>query len=74
MAKVRTPGDPWHTVLYKDPYKHWWAPALFVFPALLVARQVITDEGLFASAFFAAAVAGAMLLGFRWKRRSPRRG
>lgn len=73
MAKMREPGDPWYTVLYKEPRRFWWAQALVIFAAVLATRVLITDESLAVSLLYAAIISGVWLAltGFsRWRRKT----
>jgi hypothetical protein len=72
VPSERVVGDPWWTVLYRDPARFWWAPALVTFAGLLALRRVIGDEPwsvdlLLAGSFGAL---GLLLSGYRyWSRR-----
>ena len=54
--RPRRPGDPWYTVLYRDPHTLWWAPGLFGAVALLLTNLFVFERSL-----FHAMIVGALL-------------
>ena len=69
---VRSPDDPWYTVLYRDPHTLRWAPGLFVAAVSLMANLLLFDR----SALHALVVAflmGAVITGSAYVRRRRNR-
>lgn len=44
VAKRRSVEDPWYTAIYRDPYRLWWAPALFLFPVEFVVLDYLLGD------------------------------
>ena len=73
MPKPRKPGDPWHTVFYRDPHALWWAPAVVVAITLLVVNLLLFDRSLVHAVTVAALFGGTGGLATYYRLRSRTR-
>jgi hypothetical protein len=57
----RQPGDPWYTVLWKQPIKYWWGPAPLAAAAWFLVWMVFDHAHVKTALIGAALLAAAQL-------------
>ena len=71
MAR-RQAGDPWYTVLYREPHTLWWAPGLYILFSVFVVLRFPGDESTGEALSWASALAvfniGLSYMGWRRAR------
>ena len=61
MPTRRKPGDPWYTVIYREPHSLFWAPSVLTFALVFVIDRFGFNASIAESALWGAIVAAAQV-------------